>query len=546
MSGSLAARGITVSRGPSVVLDGVTLTVAPGDRIAIVGPNGVGKTTLLQALAGEVLPDSGAIVRSPPSTTLAHVPQEAGVQEGESVPEYLARRTGVGAADADLQGGTAALAAQEPGADDAYAAALDHWLALGGADFAERAAEVGDGLGLGADLFDRGAHALSGGQSARLRLAVVLLSRADIMLLDEPTNDLDLPGLDMLEEVVAGFRGGVLFVSHDRAFCAATATDVLEIDEFSHQATRFGGGWQAYLDERATARARAEQEYATYAAERDTLVDRARRQREWSRAGARRSANPAKEPDKHIRHREVQRAQRTGAKAAAAERALDRLEKVDEPRDPWELRLHIESAGRGSEITFSLRGAVVERGSVRLGPVDLTIAAGDRVRLAGPNGSGKSTLIEALLGRLPLVAGDRYIGPGVVVGEMDQTRADLRGGEPLLDRFRELAGLPPVEARTLLAKFRLGADAVLRPLDTLSPGERTRAGLALFQARGSTCLILDEPTNHLDLPAIEQLEQALESYTGTLLLVTHDRRLAESVHTDFTVEVTELAAGRDH
>ena len=217
---------------------------------------------------------------------------------------------------------------------------------------------------------------------------------------------------------------------------------------------------------------------------------------------------------------------------------------MDEPRDPWELRLTIASDGPGSQIAFSLADAVIERGDVRLGPVNLTVGAGDRLRIVGPNGAGKSTLIEALLGRLPLVAGHRYAGPGVVVGEMDQARDELSGSAELLDAFRFLSGLSPVEARTLLAKFRLGADVVTRPLDTLSPGERTRAGLALFQALGSTCLVLDEPTNHLDLPAIEQLEAALADYPGTLLLVTHDRQLADAVPVTAELDVTTLHATR--
>jgi ATPase subunit of ABC transporter with duplicated ATPase domains len=542
MSGSLRARGVGVSHGAVTVLQGVDLAVGPGDRVAVVGPNGVGKTTLLHLLAGELAPETGTVTRHPATASVVHVPQEPGVRPGEMLAGYLARRTGVATAQETLDRATAALAGGERSAGDRYAAALEAWLALGGADLEDRARAVADRLALPADVLDRGAAALSGGQSARLRLAAVLLVLADVVLLDEPTNDLDTDGLTALEDMVTGYPGGVVLVSHDREFLALTVTRVVELDEFTRGATAYGGGWAAYLAERAAARTRAGQEYEEYAATRDTLVKRARRLKEWARAGAGRAGNPKREPDKHIRYREVQRSQRTGAKGAATERELGRLELVEQPRDPWELRLTLSSAGRGSEVVFALRGAVVERGDVRLGPVDLAVHAGDRLRLTGPNGSGKTTLLDALLGRQTLLAGTAYVGPGVVVGELDQARRDMRGPEPLLAVFRGLSGLSEVDARTLLAKFRVGADVVLRPADTLSPGERTRVGLALFQARGSTCLVLDEPTNHLDLPAIEQLESALESYEGTVLLVTHDRRLAASVRVTREIDVRTLRA----
>ena len=537
----LRATGLGVAHGAVTVLAGIDLTVAAGDRIAVVGPNGVGKTTLLRVLAGELAAETGTVVRAPAGATVVHVPQEPGVRADETLEAYLARRTGVAAAQQRLDATTAALTAGTRGADDAYAAALEAWLALGGADLPERAAAVADRLVLPAGT--RGATELSGGQAARLRLAAVLLTRADVLLLDEPTNDLDGDGLAALEDLVAGYPGGIAVVSHDREFLARTATGVLELDEFSRTGARYGGGWEAYLAERAAARDRAEQDYAEYAATKDALTERSRRQKEWARAGAGRSANPKREPDKHIRYRETQRAQRTGAKGAAADRELARLDVVEQPREPWRLQLTLAGAGRGSEVVFALRRAVVGRGDVRLGPVDLTVHAGDRLRITGPNGSGKTTLLDALLDRQPLLAGEAYRGPGVVVGELDQARRDLRGADPLLAVFRGLAGLDEEPARTLLAKFRVGAEVVLRPADTLSPGERTRVGLALFQARGSTCVVLDEPTNHLDLPAIEQLESALDAYDGTLLLVTHDRRLAAAVRLTGTLDVRDLHAG---
>jgi ATPase subunit of ABC transporter with duplicated ATPase domains len=209
-------------------------------------------------------------------------------------------------------------------------------------------------------------------------------------------------------------------------------------------------------------------------------------------------------------------------------RKLDQVEHVDKPYEPWELQLALRPRTRSGDVVVQLERAVIERGAFRLGPLDLDVRWGDRIAIAGPNGSGKTTLIDALLGRVPLAHGRRRLGRGVVLGELEQRREAFAGEEPLLDAFVRLSALAPQDARTLLAKFSLGADDVLRAGRLLSPGERTRALLALASARGVNCLVLDEPTNHLDVEAIEELERALAAYEGTVLLVTHDRRFLEA------------------
>jgi ATPase subunit of ABC transporter with duplicated ATPase domains len=521
----LAARGVSFSYGAATVLAEVELTVAAGDRTAVVGQNGAGKSTLLRLLAGLDQPDTGEIIAT---GTVGLLPQERDRLAGETVLGYVARRTGVSAADRAMQSAAEEMARGGPGdGGAAYASALDRYLALGGPDLEVRAAEVGAALGLPADLTRR-ASGLSGGQTARLALAAVLLARFDVILLDEPTNDLDTDGLELLERHLAGLRGGLVMVSHDRAFLERLASEVIQLDQHSHRAIRYGGGFAAYQAELERDRVRARAEYESYAARRGDLIQRARRQREWARSGEQSARSPAarrKEPDKNIRHARSQGAQQLGAGAAAAMREADRLEVVQEPRKEWELRLSFGAAKRSGDVVATLAGAVVDRGSFRLGPVDLQIAWADRLCVRGANGSGKTTLIEAILGRIPLTAGRRSLGPSVVIGEIDQARRTFDPASPLLDAFCAYTGQTPGDARTLLAKFGLGADDVLRQAGSLSPGERTRADLALLVRAEANLLVLDEPTNHLDLPAIEQLEQALEHYDGTLLLVTHDRRM---------------------
>ncbi len=384
-------------------------------------------------------------------------------------------------------------------------------------------------LGLPEHLLDVPTRVLSGGQAARASLAAILLSRFDVFLLDEPTNDLDFAGLERLEEFLDELSGGVVVVSHDRAFLEHTVSRVLELDEHTRSATEFGGGWLGYLDTRATARRHAEEDYASYRSEKSRLEQRARTQREWSVQGTRKARRDPSEKDKFIKHFKVASSEKQAAKARATEKAIARLDAVEKPWEGWDLRFQLASAPRSGDVVARLRDAWIRRGTFVLGPVDLEIGWGERVAIVGPNGSGKTTLLLALLGRLALESGERWMGPGVVVGEMDQARDAFAGRDLLLDAFIAATGLTIADSRSLLAKFGLGAEHVLRAAGTLSPGERTRAVLARFAAQGVNCLVLDEPTNHLDLPAIEQLEQALGSYEGTLLVVTHDRRLLEGV-----------------
>jgi ATPase subunit of ABC transporter with duplicated ATPase domains len=537
MSATLVARGLAAAHGDRTLFADLDLVVAPGDVIGLVGANGAGKSTLLRVLAGLAASDAGTVTVSPREATIGYLPQEPDRRQGETVSQFLARRTGVTAADAAMQASADALAGGAADADEDYAQALDRWLALGGADLDERADAVAAGLGLQVDL-DHEMTALSGGQAARAGLASLLLSRYDVFLLDEPTNDLDLDGLAQLESFVRGLRAGTVLVSHDREFLTRTVTQVVELDLAQQQVRSYGGGYAAYLTEREVARRHAREDYDEYAETRSGLEERARSQRAWMEKGVKNARRKAPDNDKIGRKFRTEATEKQAAKARQTERLIERLDTVEEPRKEWDLRMEIAVAPRAGAIVASLRGAVVRRGAFTLGPVSLQIDWADRVAITGANGSGKTTLLGALLGRIPLDSGDASLGASVVVGEIDQARGMFLGSEPLIDAFgAAVPSLVTAEIRTLLAKFGLRAAHVMRPAATLSPGERTRAALALLQARGVNLLVLDEPTNHLDLPAIEQLESALELYPGTLLLVTHDRRMLAAVTTNRRIDV---------
>ena len=545
MSAQLVAHGLSAEFGPRVVFDGVDLVVAPGSVTGLVGANGAGKSTLLRLLAGLDRPASGTVTLQPPGATVGLLPQEVERRAGESVGAYLARRTGVADATVEMDAATASLADGDDGAADRYSDALERWLALGGADLDSRIGPVAADVGLDVTL-DQPMTTLSGGQAARAGLAALLLSRFDVLLLDEPTNDLDLAGLDRLERFVTDTATGIVVVSHDREFLTRTATQILELDRHQNSWHLYGGGYDAYLRERERARAQARERYEEYAETVGALTERARTQRAWADKGARTARRDRSERDKFIRHHDIATSEQLAAKARRTDRMIERLVEVPEPRKEWELRFSIAGAPPSGQVVSSLSSAVVRRGSFTLGPVTLQVDRGDRIAITGPNGAGKSTLLALLVGELSPDEGTSTMGASVRVGRVDQARAAFDGDRSLLDAFLDhvAAGTPAdtpapttSEARTLLAKFGLGGDAAARRSGDLSPGERTRAALALLQARGTNLLVLDEPTNHLDLPAIEQIEGALEVFDGTLLLVSHDRQLLDAVRVDRRLEV---------
>jgi ATPase subunit of ABC transporter with duplicated ATPase domains len=440
--GVLAARSISKSFGDTVVLDDVSLTVSPRDRIGVLGPNGIGKSTLLRLLAGLEQPDSGTVSREPATMVVTYLAQES----------------------------------HAPG--------------------------------------------LSGGEAAREQLQAILTTDADVLLLDEPTNDLDFAGLELLERFLGRHKGGLVVVSHDRAFLERM-NRIVELEAETRRVREFAGGWSEYEAERSRLSERHEAAYGRYAGERARIEEQARRMRKWEERGYGQGRKKKKGKDV----------------GKTFEKKLSRLERVEKPWVPWRLQLDLTPAKRGGDRVASLVGAVVERDGFRLGPVDLELGHGDRLAILGRNGTGKTTLLRALLGELELTSGRRRLGLGVVFGELPQGLGPFSGDKPLLDTFVTAAGLPPGDARALLAKFALGADDVHRPGRTLSPGERSRATLALLAARGVNTLVLDEPTNHLDLEAIEQLEAALADFDGTVVLVTHDRRFLEAFRATQTLEL---------
>jgi ATPase subunit of ABC transporter with duplicated ATPase domains len=329
-----------------------------------------------------------------------------------------------------------------------HAAALDHWLALGGADVEARMAAAIAELGLRADDLDRPLGTLSGGQAARAGLAAIALARFDVVLLDEPTNHLDADGLRRLTRLLADHSGAIVIASHDRALLADAVSDTVELDRRTGQATHYHGGWTTYVR------------------------DNDKSSREWVMMRAEEMTG---------------RARKMGGRGR----------RIEVPDAPWQspaLRLHLTAAEQRGGWVVALDGVVVRRRDWSLGPLEFAVTHGERVLVSGPNGSGKSTLLSALAGRLPLTEGRRRAAPGAVVAQLGQAREALTGDATLVDQVRQLTRLGEPSARTALASFGISAEIALQCVATLSPGELTRAGLTVLAHDGPpACSSMSRP-----------------------------------------------------
>jgi len=507
----LSATNLAKAYGPNDIFSDISFSIPRGARVGLVGPNGVGKTTLLRVLIGQEEPSSGEIQRAKGLTT-GYLPQEASFEADSTLWDACA------AAFADLSTRQAELAALESAMSRAGEAAgpellesygrLQHEFdLLGGYTYETRIRQALSGLGFDPSDFHRPVRQLSGGQRTRALLARLLLSAPDVLLLDEPTNHLDIAAVEWLEAYLRDWDGAVVIVSHDRYFLDQTATTIWEMTpalEIYH------GNYSAYLAQRGERYQRRLEEYQAQTA----FIE--------------------KEEEFIRRNLAGQNTRQAQGRRKRLERLLEEA-RLTPPMEQRRLHLNLAPAARSGDLVLVTRAVSVgyaDEGRPLFHVPDLVLRRGECAAIIGPNGAGKTTFLKTILGQIPPLSGETALGASLQIGYFAQAHEGLHPDWTLVDEIQAAApAMRPGDVRSYLAKFLFSGDDVFKPVNMLSGGERGRLALAVLALSGANLLLLDEPTNHLDLPSQEVLQSILGSFNGTILLVSHDRYLIDALAT---------------
>ncbi|HDR7437491.1 TPA: ABC-F family ATP-binding cassette domain-containing protein [Bacillus anthracis] len=505
--------------GAETILANIKLEVQTKDRIALVGRNGAGKSTLLKIIAGELSHDGGEIIK-PKDVSIGYLAQNTGLETSLTIwDEMLTIFTHLQQMETKLRRLEQEMGKEENFSNEAtYERLLADYDQLqldykdqGGYQYEADIRSILSGLGFPVETHQTTISTLSGGQKTRLALGKLLLTKPDLLILDEPTNHLDIETLTWLEQYLQGYPGAILIVSHDRYFLDKLVTQVYEIS--NKESRRFVGNYSKYLDLKS---ALYEQEMKRYEKQQDEI---------------------AKLED--FVQKNIARASTT-KRAQSRRKQLDRMELLTRPLgDSKSASFHFDIEKQSGNDVLQVKDATIGYDEDPIiEHVTMRLTRGDSVALVGPNGIGKSTLLKSLVNKLPLLNGDVSFGSNVSVGYYDQEQANLTSSKRVLNELWDEYPLQPEkEIRTILGNFLFTGDDVLKPVSSLSGGQKARLALAKLMMQKSNLLILDEPTNHLDLNSKEILENALIDYPGTLLFVSHDRYFINRV----TTTVVELS-----
>lgn len=507
-------KNVSKSFGQQVVLRNVDMAVFEHEFIALVGRNGSGKTTLLKILASILEPDEGK-VEMLNGLKVAYFPQEISLDDQKkSGKELLARIMGL---------------------------APEKVIGEIGSLFKK--------LRFSPEKLDSSIELLSGGEKSKLLLMLILSSNADIFLLDEPTNNLDLRGLVILENFIMSSSRGFLIVSHDRKFLERLVVGVIEINDETHNVEIYHPTtYTTYLTERKRKEKKEQELYKDYQNEKERLLETTRKKKQEAIRMARGPKKP-RDKDKYIIGFKKDRSKKIASQASSLETRLARLQEIRRPLFRLPLNLRFQFSERSGDVVFRLKDIELNRDHFHLGPLNLEVDYGDHIAIIGPNGEGKTTLLEFLIGKQKPENGNGFVhlGSRVNIGYLPQ-EAGFHSQDNVLKYFLEKTEINESNARRILARFGFSADDIRIKAQDLSPGERSRLILSTLMAREVNCLILDEPTNHLDPEALDRLEEALKNFTGTIVMVSHDRYLIDqiSITKTYLMENGKLFPLRDY
>ncbi|MDK8189437.1 ABC-F family ATP-binding cassette domain-containing protein [Paenibacillus sp. UMB7766-LJ446] len=502
----LQVSGIIKRFGVDPILDGVNLQILERERIGLVGVNGAGKSTLLKIVAGEMSYDGGQIFKSK-ETTLGYLAQNSGLQSDRSIWEEMMNVFAhLTQAEAELRqmeqdiADPAQMEDEKKYADllERYAKRSDWFKDHGGYEMETRIRSILHGMGFGEFSPNTPIATLSGGQKTRLALARILLQAPDLLMLDEPTNYLDIATLTWLEDYLRGYSGALLVVSHDRYFLDRLVTTIVEIER--HRSKKYTGNYSRYMELKAA-------EYESQMKQYEKQQDEISKMEEFVQKNIVRAS--------------------TTKRAQSRRKALDKMERLDKPMgDLKKAHFSFETAVMsGKEVLrVDQLSVAYDEASPLFRNVSFDLRRGETVALIGPNGIGKSTMLKCLTGSLRPVSGEIQWGTKVQIGYYDQEQTGLNPSNTVLEElWSAYPGMEEARIRTVLGNFLFSGDDVLKKISALSGGEKARVSLSKLMLKEANMLILDEPTNHLDLFAKEVLEAALMDYEGTLLFISHDR-----------------------
>ena len=522
----LVVKKVSKIYGLRTILSGVTFALGPGQKAALVGPNGVGKSTLLKILSGEEMPTKGE-VQIARHIGVGYLSQEINALAHETVEQFLRRVSGI----TEIEKKMTAL---EPHLEDEqalieYTEITELYDRAGGYDFERRMRTVLDGFQMNHIALDQAVAHLSGGQKTKLSLSAILLKGVDMLFLDEPTNNLDLPALIWLEEYLLASKAICVIASHDRRFLDRVVTKILEIDWFKRDVELHTGNYTEYIERKALEIRRLREAYRLQQEELQRLRATALEKHDWAAKGA---IQPWSDNDKMGRNFARDRSKKLSVTGNAITTRLENIERVEKLEEREPLHIHFSAIPEVERQNIDLVSVVCGyEDSFALQPVTMSLPFVSRIAIVGANGSGKSTLLKTITGDIVPLSGEVHKGDALRIGNFTQEHENMPKYQTIKWFFGEIAGIyDTLHMTQLLHRFHITVMDIQRDtIGDLSPGERARLLLAVYSEMNVNVLVLDEPTNHLDIEAIEALEEILETFAGTVILVTHDRYFLERI-----------------